>query len=331
MAAGRVTGFPVLFLVLLALVLTAGSLVECAQLVTPPAEKPVIRIAVFQMAPDPGNLTANHATIEHAIDLAAARGADWFITPEMAESGYEFADYLQPDQLPVFPSPWFVSLRQRARDHRISLFIGFPENDNGSYYNAVAVIDRNGQIAGVRHKIDIIPGKYEGWARPGTPAPLVVDGHRIGYYICADAVNTSLTERYVADNVEILLSSAAWYPDPAMGPDACWENVSRVSGVPLVIANTAGKTGTIDFTRAESRVYLKGEKIFSVPAGEPAIAFFDWNYRTGEVTAAGEPVSSTESPSLPGQLVLPVGIPFPGPGPSTGASGKNAAMLSIPV
>jgi hypothetical protein len=42
------------------------------------------------------NFTANHQTIEQAINLAPAHGADWFITPEIAESGYEFTDYLQP-------------------------------------------------------------------------------------------------------------------------------------------------------------------------------------------------------------------------------------------
>jgi predicted amidohydrolase len=141
----------------------------------------------------------------------------------------------------------------------------------------VAVIGCQGQIVDIRRKIDIIPGNYEGWASPGTPASLSVDGHRVGYYICADAVNPDMTDACIADNGEIILSPAAGYPYPSMGPDAYRENVSRVSGVPLVIANTVGKTGTTDFTRAESWLYLNGKNIYTVQVSVPAIAYVDWN------------------------------------------------------
>jgi predicted amidohydrolase len=226
-------------------------------------------------------------------------------------------------ELPEFPSPWFVSLEQRARDKDISLFIGFPLNDRGPFYNAVAVIDRPGHIVDIRKKIDIIHGNYEGWASPGTPAPLSVDGHRIGYYICADAVNPNLTNAYVADNVEIMLSSAAWYPDPFMGPDACWENVARVSGVPLVIANTVGKTGTIDFTRAESRVYLHGKNMYTVPVSVPAVAFVDWNFRMGEIIPAGVTVAMNGVQTLRERPIFPACIGMRRAGSYADAPGNN--------
>lgn len=247
-----------------------------------------IRIAIFQMSPEVGNFTANHATIEEAITISSEQGADWFITPEMAESGYEFTNYVRPDQLPEFPSPWFRRLGEISHDKNITLFIGFPERLLSDYYNAVVVIDRDGNLSGMYQKNDIIPYKNEEWATLGNARTLEVDGHTVGYYICADVVNQSITNTYIANDVDILLSSAAWYPDPGMGPEEYWENVTAMSGVPLVIANTVGKKGTIDFTHAESGVYQDGKLIYLVPESEQVIAFVDWNYSTGEITPAGK-------------------------------------------
>ena len=245
-----------------------------------------IRIAIFQMAPEVGNFTANHATIEKAIDVSSEQEADWFITPELAESGYEFTDYVRPDQLPEFPSPWFKTLGEISRDKNITLFIGFPERLRSTYYNAVAVIDRDGNLSGIYQKNDIIPSKNENWATLGNARTLEVDGHTVGYYICADVVNQSITNTYIANDVKIMLSSAAWYPDPRMGPEEYWENVTAISGVPLVIANTVGKKGKIDFTHADSGVYQDGKPVYLVPESEQVIAFVDWNYLTGEIAPA---------------------------------------------
>jgi len=248
-----------------------------------------IRIAIFQMSPEEGNFTANHATIEEAINISRERGADWFITPEMAESGYEFIEYIKPEQVPEFPSPWFYRLAAITREKNITLFIGFPERIETDYYNAVAVIDKEGNISGIHQKNVIIPGPIEGWATPGNSTPLEVDGQSVGYYICADATDQNITNTYISYNVDIFLSSAAWYPDPTMGPEQYWENITTMSDAPLVIANTLGKKGNIDFTHAESGVYQNGKEVYRVPDSTQVIAFVDWNYLTGEIIPAGEP------------------------------------------
>ncbi len=249
-----------------------------------------IRIAIFQMAPEEGNFTANHATIEEAITIANGRGADWFITPELAESGYEFIKYVEPEELPQFPSIWMNRLESIAKKENITLFIGFPERVKGDYYNSVVVIDREGNILAIHRKNVIIPGPFEDWANPGSSVPIKVDDFSVGYFICADATDPNITNTYYSDDVDIFLSSAAWYPDPAMGPKQYWENITRISDAPLVIANNAGKKGSIDFNYAESGVYLGGEQVYQLPISEQVIAFVDWDYLTDEITPVGEPV-----------------------------------------
>ncbi|MBN1166384.1 MAG: carbon-nitrogen hydrolase family protein [Methanospirillaceae archaeon] len=248
-----------------------------------------VRIAIFQMASVEGNFTANHATIQEAIRIASGRGADWFITPELAESGYAFVRSIRLEELPEFPSPWINSLESIAKEENITLFIGFPERDGSDYYNSVVVIDREGNVSAIHRKNVIIPGPFEEWATQGSSVPITVDDFSVGYFICADATDPTITSRYHSDDVDIFLSSAAWYPDPNMGPEQYWESITRISDAPLVIANTAGKKGAIDFTHAESGVYLGGEMVYRLPVNEQVMAFIDWNYLTDEITLAGEP------------------------------------------
>lgn len=255
-----------------------------------PDSNPIIRIAIFQMEPEEGNFSANHATIEQAIALATGHGADWFVTPELAESGYEFATIVRPDQLVAFPSPWLQSLGEIAQNDTITLFIGFPQRSEDTYHNAVALIDTNGNISGVYQKREIIPGSLEEWAKPGNNPILTVDNLSIGYFICADVVNSDITNKYLNEQVEIMLSSAAWYPDPSLGPDEYWADLTRTIPVPLVIANTAGKKGEIDYTGSVSGVYRNGKKIYQVPGCGQVIAFVDWNVTSGKITQVGEPV-----------------------------------------
>ncbi len=255
-----------------------------------PDNNPIIRIAIFQMEPEEGNFNANHATIEDAITIATKHGADWFITPELAESGYEFTTTVRPNQLVAFPSSWLQSLGEIAKNDTITLFIGFPQRTGDTYHNAVALIDREGNISGVHQKREIIPGTLEGWATPGNTTTLTVDNLNIGYFICADVVNPDITSRYLNEHVDIMLSSAAWHPDPSMGPDEYWADVTRTIPVPLVIANTAGEKGEIDYTSSVSGVYRDGQKVYQISDPGQVIAFVDWNVTSGRVNPVGEPV-----------------------------------------
>lgn len=249
-------------------------------------EDPVIRIALFQMAPDEGNFTANHAMIERAIAVASTNGADWFLTPEMAESGYRFLEEMTLDEIPPFPSPWFEHLRTLAKTGNITLFIGFPERSGGKYYNAVAMIGRDGNLSGVHRKIETIPGQDGAWADRGETAPLMADGQIIGYYICADVANTSITDAYIAAGADIMLSSAAWNPDPTI-EDEYWKPVTRASGVPLVCANTARKKDQHESLHPKSGVYLNTTPVYTVPGSEPLIAFVDWYPVAGTIQPDG--------------------------------------------
>jgi predicted amidohydrolase len=265
------------------LVIPGLALAGCAGMAQHKPEPDIERIAIFQMAPIPGDFAANHHLIEEAIRLAAAEGANIFVTPELAEAGYEFADTIKLPELPEYPSPWLSQLAGRAKETQMTLFIGFPQRSGEHYYNAVAAISRQGHIAGVHQKINIIPSPEESWATPGDTRPITVDGLKIGYFICADAANAELIQADKDDAPDLLLSSAAWYPDPEMGPEPFWQQVTAEIEAPFFIANTTGHIGKIDFSHSSSAVYQGGRPLFTLSQPGNSLYFFDWNRQSGQI------------------------------------------------
>jgi hypothetical protein len=74
LAGRRPARIPILFPVLF--ILITGGPEVLALTTSQPVVQPVIRIAVFRMAPFSNNFAANHKTIKQAVNQAAANGAD---------------------------------------------------------------------------------------------------------------------------------------------------------------------------------------------------------------------------------------------------------------
>ncbi len=269
------------------------SLVSVAALLTALAPVPaaadspdVIRIAVAHLAPTPGDFAGNTSDIAHAIRVAHDHDAQWVLTGELSESGYEFAATIDPTSLPAFPDPWLTRIAAVSQRTATTVFVGLPQRTPHALHNAVVAIDE-GRVVGQHAKINIIPGPNESWAQPGNGAVMHVDGVTIGYYVCADAVNRALTRGYQRQNAEILLSSAAWYPSRTMGPLPYWRSLTRRTGLPFVVANTTGRKGTIDFRGSRSGAFLDGAPVVLERAPGPRLLVLDWDRRQRTFTEVG--------------------------------------------
>lgn len=218
---------------------------------------------------------------------AADKGANWVITPELAQSGYEFSRKYPVNRLPQFPDPQVQRLREVTRETGVTLFLGLPQHRGTHLHNAVVAID-NGKVVGTHAKVNVLSGKLEGWAQPGRSRVLHVDGVTVGYYVCADAANKRLTRRYVKQGAEILLSSAAWYPLPGMGPLPFWRSVTARTKLPFIVANTTGRKGIIDFRRSPSGAFINGKAAVLHRSPGSALVVMDWNRTTEDVTRVSE-------------------------------------------
>ena len=249
-----------------------------------PAKAPeALRIALLHLDAVPGDIAGNRARIEAGIQEAVSQGADWVMTPELAETGYNFASRIGTKWIAPFPDAWIRTLAAIARDNRVALFVGFAERDakTGKFHNSVAVINRDGVIQGAYRK-QRVHGGAESWSTPGTGGtPFVVDGIPVGLLICADTYKPELAASYRQQGAAILLAPANWPPVAGMGPDDPWERRSAETGLPLIVNNRTGREPELDFTLGESVVAAGGERLFSFSSSQSRLFYVDWDRRQG--------------------------------------------------
>jgi predicted amidohydrolase/adenosylcobinamide amidohydrolase len=252
-----------------------------------------LRIALLHMDSVPGDVAGNRARIEAGIAEAWTHGADWVVTPELAETGYNFFRRIGGDWIAPFPDAWMHGLSAIARDNGIALFAGFAERDakTSELHNSVAAIDRQGAILGAYHKRKV-HGYAEAWSRAGgeEQTPFVVDGVPVGVLICADAYYPEVAAQIAARGAAILLSPANWPDVGNEGPKDVWEKRSRETGLPLVVNNRTGQEPELDFTQSESVVSVDGRRLFTFASPESRVFYVDWDGKLG-FSAVAEPLS----------------------------------------
>ncbi len=249
-----------------------------------PAKAPeALRIALLHLDSVPGDIAGNRARIEASIQEAVGHGADWIMTPELAETGYNFASRIGTDWIAPFPDTWISTLAAIARDNRVALFVGFAERDakSGKLHNSVAVINRAGVIQGAYRK-QRVHGGAESWSTPGSgSAPFIIDDIPVGVLICADTYQPEPAARYRDQGAAILLAPANWPPVDGMGPGDLWERRSAETGLPLIVNNRTGREPELDFSRGESVVAAGGERLFSFRASQARLFYVDWDRHQG--------------------------------------------------
>ena len=241
-----------------------------------------LRIALLHLAPIPGALAKNRHLIAHAITRAACLGAGWIITPELAVSGYTFADTLGTDWITPQPDPWMEKVRLFAARKRVTIFLSHPERDpqSGRLYNTVFAIAPDGRLAGSHRKINALRVGSEAWSTPGTETtvfPMEPLGN-VGMLICADAYSPGIANSLKAKGAQVLVSSAAWAPGPH-GPNGEWERCTKDTGLPLFVCNRTGADRTLDFRKADSVVAQNGQRLLSMSSERSAIFLIDWNLK----------------------------------------------------
>ncbi|MCS6287935.1 MAG: carbon-nitrogen hydrolase family protein [Nitrospira sp.] len=246
--------------------------------------RPTLRIALLHLAPIPGALARNRHLVTSAIIKAARHGAGWIMTPELAVSGYTFADTLGTDWIEPQPGQWMSRIGRLAACHRVTIFLSHPERQAPStrLYNSLFAIGPDGQVAGRHRKINALRVGSEAWSTPGTEATTVrvAPFGSVGLLICADAYTPEIAVSLKRQQAKVLVSSAAWAPG-LHGPNGEWERCTKETGLPLFVCNRTGKDRTLDFRHAESVVAQDGRRLLSLACERSAIFMIDWNLTTG--------------------------------------------------
>ncbi len=174
----------------------------------------MVQIACCQIEPVVGDLAANAAVIEAQIREAVGVGADVIVLPELATSGYMFADADEARATALRPTD-FANWSAAVDD---ALVIGgFCElGDDGRLYNSAVMVDADGVVASYR--------KTHLWDRekliftPGDALPPVIKTKHgaIAVMICYDLEFGELTRRVALDEAELIAAPVNWplFPRP---------------------------------------------------------------------------------------------------------------------
>lgn len=175
-------------------------------------------VACCQLAPRIGETADNRDRAASAIVAAAGRGAHVVVLPELATSGYVFADADEAGRLaePI-DGPTVTSWAELAREHQLVVVGGLCERESdGTLRNSAVLVDESGLRAVYR--------KAHLWDReklvfiPGDDSPPVVETPygRIATMVCYDLEFPEWVRLPALAGAELLCVPTNWpaFPRP---------------------------------------------------------------------------------------------------------------------
>ncbi|NLS77911.1 MAG: carbon-nitrogen hydrolase family protein [Chloroflexi bacterium] len=182
-----------------------------------------LHIACGQFAPEPGDKAKNVAQMIRQATEARAVGCELILFPELVVTGYLEPEQIRPLAEPL-TGPSVESLGAAARKLGIAIAFGFAEVDEGegALHNSLAVLDREGSVAGVYRKMHLWATEKL-WAKPGARATTFDLGDvRCGGWICYDTRFPELARLLALSGTDVGLVSTAW-----LGPGDEWKLALR--------------------------------------------------------------------------------------------------------
>jgi len=171
-----------------------------------------MKISLAQIDIESGNVTKNIQTMLSYVEKAKKDENDLVIFPEMSDTGYDMEVILKK------ATTWKVgvvpALCEAAKLHNINIIAGVSEKDKADVFNAVVVINREGEITGNYRKTHLItaePMLEHKFLKPGNKLGIVkVDGHKIGIITCYEIRFPEISRALALSGIELLVIPAAW-------------------------------------------------------------------------------------------------------------------------
>ena len=243
-----------------------------------------MRIALCQLDFTVGDISGNVRKVLDAMAKCRDYGAEIFIFPELALSGYPPEDLLFKKD---FIRDVKMGLEKIAGEVREELLIiGFPEQSGDDLYNSAAILN-NGRIAGT-YKKACLPnyGVFDEkrYFTPGSDLVLLdCNGLRIGVNICEDIwVSPGVTEQLSACGADLIVNiSASPYHRGKIRERIDMLSERAVSNrTTICYLNTVGGQDELVFDGGSAVLNDGGELILRMPQFEECIACFDFVPRT---------------------------------------------------
>ena len=204
------------------------------------------RVACAQIPLSIGDTAGNSTSGRTAIEAAARDGAQIVVLPELASSGYVFADRAELSSLAeTLDGPAISEWANLAEGFGLTVVAGFPERAGDAIYNSAAVVDPTG-LRGVYRKAHLWDSENAVFDR-GDDLPLVVDTDqgRIGVMICYDVEFPEWVRAVALSGADLLCAPVNWPLLPRPEGERPTEMVRALAGagmnrMPIAVCDRVG-------------------------------------------------------------------------------------------
>ena len=228
-----------------------------------------VRVAAAQYEPRVGDVEGNRAEAVRWATDAAQRGAGLIVLPELASSGYVFADEDEASRTaePV-DGPAVTALHEVCARHGCHIAVGLNERDGECRHNSAVLIGPGGPLATYR-KLHLFYNE-KSWFEAGAELPIVdTPIGRIGMIICFDLWFPEPARALALAGADIIAVPTNWV---ASFKSTVWDDRGYCQGDYVAMA-TAAQNGVVmvcaDRIGVERDVQFLGASIIVGPAGWP--------------------------------------------------------------
>ncbi|MFN8593274.1 MAG: nitrilase-related carbon-nitrogen hydrolase [Thermomicrobiales bacterium] len=207
------------------------------------------RAAAIQFEPTMFAREQNLAALLALCEEAATAGARLIVTPEMATTGYCWANRAEiaPEVEPI-PGPTTDAFTAIAARHACWIVVGMPESDpeTGAFYNSAALIGPEGVIGRYRKTHAFISEPK--WAKDGDLGLPVFETPlgRIALSICMDACYPETARVPALAGAEVICFPTNWVYEKS--PSPTWMARAAENGVYFIAANRYGQERGVQFS-----------------------------------------------------------------------------------
>ena len=231
-----------------------------------------MRVALYQCPPLPldvaGNLKRLHQLAQEAND------ADLLVLPEMFLTGYNIGMEAVGALAEAQDGPSAQSIATLAKNSGVAILYGYPERGaDGQIYNAVQLIDANGQRLCNYRKTHLFGDLDHSMFSAGDDDfPLVeLNGWKLGFLICYDLEFPENTRRLALAGAELILVPTANMVPCDFVADVTVRARAFENQCYVAYANYCGQEGEIQYCGQSSIAAPDGQRIAQAGLDEALI------------------------------------------------------------
>jgi NAD+ synthase (glutamine-hydrolysing) len=262
-----------------------------------------LRLAICQVSPVVGDLTANANLVSQALESAEAAGADLAVFPELVITGYPPEDLLLK---PGFVADNIAAAHQVVeRSGHCAAVFGFVDKKL-DLFNAAAVC-AGGELKGIYHK-QVLPNysvfDEERYFAEGTGATslYVVAGTRVGISICEDAWDpTGPINAEAAAGAELVvnINASPYYAGRVHERRRMLATRAADASCALVYVNMVGGQDELVFDGASMVFSPEGKLVAALPQFTEVVSVFDIEVAPAYRKRLLDPRGRHRAPPLP--------------------------------